>query len=94
MRVGLSMHFALPARRMREVLWECDASSHRFGILKAFAKQRSDGRKFVCVRVGRMRRHIILRLTALTLLARRRCIENCSLIPAQNSTCYGTQLSS
>jgi len=25
-----SVDFALPARRVREVLWECDASSHRF----------------------------------------------------------------
>jgi hypothetical protein len=25
-----AINFALPARRVREVLWECDASSHRF----------------------------------------------------------------
>jgi len=24
-----AINFALPARRVREVLWECDASSHR-----------------------------------------------------------------
>src|SRR5438477_1672288 len=65
-----------------------------FRILKTFVKESTCDSKLACARVGHTRHHITLRLAAFTSLPRQRCIENRSLIRAQNWILYATQLSS